>query len=171
MGRRVVPDAPSDDDAYHVSLTPCRESSWRRILGRRTVEFGARIHKVIMPVEQQKMDATLRYLRHLRSVQEDHVNWMRNGKQPHLTVDLRSRVVEWMLIVGTNRSFGSETLFLAVNLFDAYLSRVSIKAYVVPIVPLSDATRNALQRPHSPPPPPRSGTRHSRWPPRAWSSP
>ena len=111
-----------------------------------------RIQQVIKPIEDQKLDAALRLLRHLRSMQVDQTNFIR--KQPHLTLDLRAKLVEWMLVVGTNRYLDPETQFLAVHLFDGHLSRMPVKAYVAFSLSSLSLDEQSVQCPLPPSPPP-----------------
>ena len=55
-------------------------------------------------------------------------------EQPFISATVRSHLIDWLLCVGTNRKIDSETLFLAVSLFDRYLSHKAVGAFEVQLV-------------------------------------
>ena len=53
--------------------------------------------------------------------------WNYMTKQPDITFAMRSILVDWLVEVGEEYKLHSETLFLAVNYIDRFLSKMSVK--------------------------------------------
>jgi cyclin A len=47
-------------------------------------------------------------------------------KQPNISFSMRSILVEWMLEVGQEHDLHTETIFLAVNYLDRFLSAMAV---------------------------------------------
>lgn len=56
------------------------------------------------------------------------------SRQPHLTPNMRSILVDWLVEVQENFELNHETLYLAVKLVDTYLSRKQILKEVLQLV-------------------------------------
>ena len=48
-------------------------------------------------------------------------------RQPHIIVEYRAKVIDWLVDVGAKYQFCPETLYLAVNIFDRYLEKMVVK--------------------------------------------
>ncbi|XP_044524410.1 cyclin-A2-like [Gracilinanus agilis] len=64
------------------------------------------------------------YLRKMEAKYKPKVGYME--KQPEITNSMRAILVDWLVDVGEEYSFQNETLHLAVNYVDRYLSSVSV---------------------------------------------
>ena len=54
-------------------------------------------------------------------------NWNYMTKQPDITFTMRSILIDWLIEVGEEYKLGTETLFLAVNYIDRFLSFMSVQ--------------------------------------------
>jgi cyclin A len=67
----------------------------------------------------------------LKATMEREVNfmpkWNYMTKQPDITFTMRSILIDWLIEVGEEYKLGTETLFLAVNYIDRFLSFMSVQ--------------------------------------------
>ena len=88
--------------------------------------------------EDQNGDEMYKYLCHMeREVDLFSFPLYMDG-QPHVSEDLRSRLVDWLIRVHRRFMLVPETLHLAINLVDRFLSRCSVKSSkVLPLLGVS----------------------------------